>query len=120
MFPYSTRTGTPAARMPDQVPAEIKQERVQKLIELSNQLSLAYASRFVGDVLDVIPERRYKEEPDRGLFAGYSDNYLQLVFPGSDDLIGKVCRVRLDEPGAEVCRGTFVRVLDDGSRSEAI
>ncbi len=122
VFPYSIRTGTPAARMPDQVPAEIKQERVQRLIALSNQLSFDYAQQFVGDVLDVIPERRYKESPDSGLLVGYSDNYIQIAFPGNDELIGKVCRVRLDEPGAKVCMGTFVRILEDSpsSTTEAV
>ncbi|PTX64850.1 threonylcarbamoyladenosine tRNA methylthiotransferase MtaB [Melghirimyces profundicolus] len=112
VFPYSTRTGTPAARMKDQVPADVKQERVAKLIQLSDRLALEYASNYVGEVLEVIPERPYKEDPDSGLYMGYSDNYLQVVFPGNEDLVGKVCRVRLDEPGSKTCRGTFVRTLD--------
>lgn len=120
VFPYSKRTGTPAARMENQVPDKVKQERVQRLIQLSDRLSLQYSRRFVGDVLDVIPERPYKEEPGSGLYTGYSDNYLQLVFPGNEQLVGKVCRVRLDEPGSEVCRGTFVRVLDDTPRTTAV
>ncbi|MFC4076748.1 tRNA (N(6)-L-threonylcarbamoyladenosine(37)-C(2))-methylthiotransferase MtaB [Salinithrix halophila] len=113
VFPYSTRTGTPAARMTDQVDADVKQERVQRLIDLSNRLALEYASTYVGDVLEVIPERPWKEDPASGLFMGYSDNYLQVVFPASADMIGKVCRVRLDKPGSEYCFGTFVRTLDD-------
>ncbi|MGI6128024.1 MAG: tRNA (N(6)-L-threonylcarbamoyladenosine(37)-C(2))-methylthiotransferase MtaB [Planifilum sp.] len=120
VFPYSKRTGTPAARMENQVPDAVKQERVQRLIQLSNRLSLEYARQFVGDVLDVIPERPYKEAPGNGLYTGYSDNYLQLVFPGNEELLGKVCRVRLDEPGSDVCHGTFVRVLDDAPRTRAV
>ncbi|SMO50482.1 tRNA (N(6)-L-threonylcarbamoyladenosine(37)-C(2))-methylthiotransferase MtaB [Melghirimyces algeriensis] len=117
VFPYSTRTGTPAARMKDQVPAEVKQERVEQLIELSNRLSFTYSSKFVGEVLEVIPERRWKEDPESGLYVGYSDNYLQVVFPGNEQLVGKVCRVRLDEPGSEYVRGTFVRTIDETPRS---
>ncbi|MCF6092859.1 tRNA (N(6)-L-threonylcarbamoyladenosine(37)-C(2))-methylthiotransferase MtaB [Microaerobacter geothermalis] len=113
VFPYSKRTGTPAAKMEDQVPEEIKHDRVQGLIELSQRLSYQYAKNFVGQVLEVIPERPYKENPKSGLYMGYSDNYLQLVFPGNEDLIGKVCRVRLDKAGSEYCKGTFVRVMDD-------
>ncbi|MDR6225060.1 tRNA (N(6)-L-threonylcarbamoyladenosine(37)-C(2))-methylthiotransferase MtaB [Desmospora profundinema] len=116
VFPYSKRTGTPAARMEDQVDPDVKQERVQRLIQLSNRLSRNYASQFKGDVLEVIPEGPYKEEPDSGLFMGYSDNYLQVVFPGNENLIGKVCRVRLDEPGSDINRGTFVRVVDEVPR----
>lgn len=113
VFPYSMRTGTPAARMEDQIPEEIKRDRVAKLIELNQELTMTYAKQFVGDVLEVIPERLYKEDPESGLLMGYSDNYLNLVFPGTEDMIGKVCKVRLDEAGSEYCHGSFVRVLDD-------
>ncbi|TCS94770.1 tRNA (N(6)-L-threonylcarbamoyladenosine(37)-C(2))-methylthiotransferase MtaB [Hazenella coriacea] len=116
VFPYSKRTGTPAARMDDQIPDEIKHERVQRLIELSNRLTFNYAEKFVGEVLEVIPERPYKEDPQSGLYMGYSDNYLQVVFPATEDLIGKVCRVRLDQAGVEYNHGTFVRVVDDVPR----
>ncbi|QKG84954.1 tRNA (N(6)-L-threonylcarbamoyladenosine(37)-C(2))-methylthiotransferase MtaB [Kroppenstedtia pulmonis] len=120
VFPYSKRTGTPAARMEDQVDPEVKQERVQRLIQLSNRLSRNYASQFIGEVLEVIPERPYKEDPDSGLFTGYTDNYLQILFPGHHDLVGKVCRVRLDQPGAEYNQGTFVRVMEENHPSEAV
>lgn len=113
VFPYSKRTGTPAARMENQVPEEVKHERVHRLIELSERLSLQYAKRFVGDVLEVIPERPFKEALDSRLYMGYSDNYLQVVFEGSDDLIGQVCRVKIDEAGADYCRGTFATVVRD-------
>ena len=58
VFPYSKRTGTPAARMEDQVDEEVKNERVHRLIDLSDQLAKEYASRFEGEVLEVIPEER--------------------------------------------------------------
>ncbi len=56
VFPYSKRTGTPAARMEDQVPEDVKNDRVHRLIELSNQLAKEYASQFEGEVLEIIPE----------------------------------------------------------------
>jgi threonylcarbamoyladenosine tRNA methylthiotransferase MtaB len=112
VFPYSKRTGTPAARMPDQVPEEVKAERVQKMINLSNALKLQYAEQFVGDVLEVIPEQRFKDDPQSGLYMGYSDNYIQVVFPANDELIGKVCKVKLDRAGSDYCFGTFVKVAD--------
>ena len=51
------RSGTPAARMPDQVPDEVKHRRVEQMIQLSKKLQLQYAKKFVGKVLEVIPER---------------------------------------------------------------
>jgi threonylcarbamoyladenosine tRNA methylthiotransferase MtaB len=113
VFPYSKRTGTPAARMTDQVPDGVKNERVTRLIGLSNKLTHAYASKYVGEVLEVIPERAYKEAPDSGLYVGYTDNYLPVAFPATEEMIGKVCRVKIEEAGTEMNKGSFVRVLDD-------
>ncbi|MDD9268691.1 tRNA (N(6)-L-threonylcarbamoyladenosine(37)-C(2))-methylthiotransferase MtaB [Paenibacillus sp. GCM10023248] len=112
VFPYSKRTGTPAARMEDQVDEEIKNARVHELIDLSEKMQLAYAQQFVGQVLEVIPERAYKGAPDSGLYMGYSDNYVQLVFEGSEDMIGQVCRVKVTEAGVNESKGQLVRVME--------
>lgn len=108
VFPYSKRTGTPAAKFDAQVPEEVKNDRVHRLIGLSNEFSLEYSKKFVGQVLDIIPESIYSESNEQGLVYGYSDNYLKVFFEGSPELIGKMCRVRVDQPGVEFCRGTFV------------
>ncbi|MBD2869469.1 tRNA (N(6)-L-threonylcarbamoyladenosine(37)-C(2))-methylthiotransferase MtaB [Paenibacillus arenilitoris] len=113
VFPYSKRTGTPAARMEDQVDEEVKNERVHKLIDLSEKMQLQYASKHVGQVLDVIPERDYKGAPGTGMVMGYTDNYIQVVFEGSESLIGQLCRVKITEAGVNECKGKLVRVLDD-------
>ncbi|MFT9848623.1 tRNA (N(6)-L-threonylcarbamoyladenosine(37)-C(2))-methylthiotransferase MtaB [Aneurinibacillus sp. REN35] len=113
VFPYSKRSGTPAARMEDQVDEEVKNRRVHELIALSDKLAVDYASKFVGDVLEVIPEEAYKEAPESGLYVGHADNYLKLVFEADESLVGKICKVRLDEPGSEYCKGTFARVLSE-------
>ncbi|GIP35848.1 tRNA (N(6)-L-threonylcarbamoyladenosine(37)-C(2))-methylthiotransferase MtaB [Paenibacillus sp. J2TS4] len=112
VFPYSKRTGTPAARMEDQVDEEVKNQRVHELIDLSERMQLAYAKPFVGQVLEVIPERPYKEAPESGLLMGYTDNYLQVVFRGTEDLLGQIVQVKIDEAGVNECLGSHVRTLD--------
>ncbi|SFS86438.1 tRNA (N(6)-L-threonylcarbamoyladenosine(37)-C(2))-methylthiotransferase MtaB [Paenibacillus sp. BC26] len=119
VFPYSKRTGTPAARMEDQIDDELKNERVHKLIDLSERMQLDYAKKYVGEVLDVIPEREHKGSEGSGLIMGYSDNYIQVVFEGSESLIGELCRVKITEAGVNECRGQLVRVLDVHSASTA-
>lgn len=111
VFPYSKRTGTPAAKMPDQVPEDVKRERVERLLRLSERLSFEYASQFTGQVLEVIPEQPWKAGPEPGWIVGHTDNYLQVAFHGTPDMFGKLVRVRLDEPAADVNRGTFVRLV---------
>ncbi len=112
VFPYSKRTGTPAAKYEDQVDEEVKNERVHELIDLSEKFQLEYATKFVGKVLEVIPEREAKGREGQGLIAGHSDNYITVVFEGSSELIGKVCQVRVVEAGVNESRGELVGVVE--------
>ncbi|WP_128896518.1 tRNA (N(6)-L-threonylcarbamoyladenosine(37)-C(2))-methylthiotransferase MtaB [Longirhabdus pacifica] len=115
VFPYSKRSGTPAAKMDDQVEDTEKQERVQQLIQLSNDMRLEYAQKFVGEVLEVIPEKSYKD--GNGLIMGNTDNYLQVVFEGTPDMIGQLCKVKVTEAGADTCKGVFVRTLQPSKQA---
>jgi len=78
---------------------------------LSERMQLSYAKKFVGQVLEVIPERAHKGEPGSGLIMGYSDNYLQVVFEGSEDLVGSVVQVKVNEAGVNESKGQLLRVL---------
>lgn len=120
VFPYSKRTGTPAARMEDQVDEEIKNERVHKLIALSDQLAKEYASAYENEVLEVIPEELFKEEPESGLYVGYTDNYLKVIFPASEEMIGKIIKVKITKSGYPFSEGQFVRVMDEETIPENI
>lgn len=116
VFPYSKRTGTPAARMDDQIDEDIKNERVHRLIELSNQLAKEYASEFENEVLEVIPEEIYQDD----LYVGYTDNYLKVVFPATEEMVGKLVKVKLTKAGYPLNEGQFVRVLQESEEKAAI
>jgi threonylcarbamoyladenosine tRNA methylthiotransferase MtaB len=113
VFPYSKRTGTPAARMENQVDEDIKNERVHRLIALSDQLAKEYASKFEGQVLEVIPEEPYKEAPDSCKYEGYTDNYLKVVFPATKEMVGKIVKVKLTKAGYPYNEGQVVRIVDE-------
>ena len=112
VFPYSKRTGTPAARMEDQIDEEVKNERVHRLIELNDQLAKQYASEFEDEVLEVIPEEKYKLDPESGLYEGYTDNYLKIVFPATESMVGKIVKVKITKAGYPYNEGQFVRVVE--------
>ncbi|GGJ83416.1 threonylcarbamoyladenosine tRNA methylthiotransferase MtaB [Lentibacillus kapialis] len=114
VFPFSRRTGTPAARMTDQVDTDIKNERVNRMIELSNQLAKEYASDYEDEVLEVIPEE-HVNETDESMLEGYTDNYLKVRFNGTKDLIGQIVRVKITQSGYPYNKATFVRVMDDAN-----
>lgn len=111
VFPYSRRTGTPAARMENQVPEDIKEERVQKMIDLSDKLAKQYAAKYENTVLDVIPEE--KSSTKLGSLVGYTDNYLKVQFEGPEELIGSIVRVKITKAGYPINEGMFVKVIDD-------
>jgi threonylcarbamoyladenosine tRNA methylthiotransferase MtaB len=113
VFPYSKRTGTPAARMEDQVDEEVKNERVHRLISLSDQLAKEYASQFEDEVVEVIPEEVSKDEANSGFLIGYTDNYMKVVFSGTEDMIGKIVKVKITKAGYPYNQGQFVKVIED-------
>ncbi len=117
VFPFSKRTGTPAAKMTDQVSDEVKNDRVHKLMTLSEQQAKAYASRYEGDVVEVIPEE-VEEVDGETLLTGYSDNYMRLQFAGDASMIGEIVRVKLTKAGYPINQGEFVRVMSEPRLTE--
>ena len=113
VFPYSKRTGTPAARMEDQVDESVKNERVHRLLTLNDQLAKNYAARFEGEVLEVIPEESFKQDTDQNLYVGYTDNYLKVVLPADETMIGQIVKVKITKAGYPYNEGQPVRVLTE-------
>jgi len=103
VFPYSVRNGTPAAKMPDQVPEVVKSMRVNRLIALSEQLAKDYASTQEGKELQVIVE----EQKD-GKLVGHAGNYVKVQFDGSEDLVGEMVKVKIEKAGYPLCEGVAV------------
>ena len=73
VFPYSRRKGTKADIMPNQIPENIKKERVKRLIDLSNKLEKEYLDLFLNREVEVLIEEEY---PDYSL--GHTGNYLKV------------------------------------------
>ena len=92
VFPFSAREGTKAYSMPDQVKPEIKAERVEKLIKLSNELHSNFISKFKGQELEVILEERNKTT---GLLSGFTSNYIKLEADLPDEYIGKIHKIKV-------------------------
>ena len=92
VFPFSAREGTKAYSMPNQVKPEIKAERVDVLINLSNELNKAYIEKFKDQELEVILEERNKKS---GLLSGYTSNYIKLEADLPDECIGKIHKIKV-------------------------
>ena len=64
-FIYSPRRGTEAAGLPDQVPHELKVERLERLVDVVQRRALERAQRFVGRTLEVLVEGPSRTDPSR-------------------------------------------------------
>ena len=78
VFPYSIRTGTPAAEMA-QVPGPIKEERAARAGAVAEELHRAYLQGCVGQIYDVL-----YEQPADGLYQGHAPNYMTVGVEGQD------------------------------------
>ena len=63
-FIYSKRSGTPAARMQDQIPDEVKHARLQTLMDVQNRQSLCINKRLVGQTVEVMAEGPTEKHPE--------------------------------------------------------
>lgn len=109
VFKYSPRRGTPAAGYEQQVEPGLKDERSRKLIQLGRRLSARFASSHLGQDLSVLAEQQVQGAG--GLYEGHTDNYIRVMFPGHESLVGQIVRVK-----AEKVKGTLIEgvIIDRG------
>ena len=88
IFPYSIRTGTPAAKM-EQVPKAVKEERSARAAEVAAALNQRYLSGCVGETYPVL----YEQEAE-GLWTGHAPNYI-LVGAKGQNLHNQVRRTKI-------------------------
>ena len=99
-FIYSKRTGTPAAVMENQIPDDVVKDRFDRLLAEVQEISRERCARFEGQTMDVLVEDVNDHDPS--LVTGRLTNNLLVHFKGTEDLIGKIVDVHLDE-----CRGFY-------------
>jgi tRNA-2-methylthio-N6-dimethylallyladenosine synthase len=106
-FMYSKRSGTPAAMMEDQIPLDVKKRRLQRLMSVQNQASLAWRQPMIGKVYEVLVEGPTKTNPER--LAGRTRGNELVVFSGNPEMIGSLIDVRIIEAGSWTLVGSIER-----------
>jgi len=94
-FMYSPRSGTKAARLSDQVPSEVKKERLLQLNEIQYNIALEANRRFEGKDVEVLVEGPSKTNPRK--LTGRTRTNRIVVFEGKPDLVGRLVMVRVRE-----------------------
>ena len=105
-FIYSQRPGTPAAALPDDVPHEVKQARLERLQAQLRQQAESISARMVGTVQRVLVERPSKK--DARQLAGRTENNRWVNFDGPASLINEFADVLVTEALPNSLRGRLV------------
>ena len=94
-FIYSKRSGTPAAKMPDQVPDDVVHERFDRLLKVVNEAAKEQNGKLTGNTELVLVEEI--DEKDDTMVTGRLSNNSVVHFKGDASLIGKIVPVVLEE-----------------------
>lgn len=94
VFPYSTRPGTPASKLPAQVPRHLRDERAHRVRRLGARQRRRFRSRFLDRELDVLWEKQWKD----GRWTGWTDNYIRVVAHAEKVLYNRITPARLLTP----------------------
>jgi threonylcarbamoyladenosine tRNA methylthiotransferase MtaB len=97
IFTFSKRRETPAFAMDGGIAADVLKKRYWELKVVTLGASYVYRRRFLDDTLDILVETR--RDRHSGLLAGYSDNYIKVLFDGENSLMKQITPVRIEDVG---------------------
>ena len=101
IFPYSRRSGTPAATMAGQIPHAVQEQRAQAAQAVAREMEEAYLQALVGSTLPVL-----FEEEKEGLWQGHAPNYVAVRAVG-EDLHNQLRQVTVTGVGDGILLGTI-------------
>ncbi|HET9456180.1 MAG TPA: tRNA (N6-isopentenyl adenosine(37)-C2)-methylthiotransferase MiaB [Candidatus Limnocylindrales bacterium] len=116
---YSERPGTPATRLPDDVPPDVKRRRLNELLALQEEIGLernrAWRGRAVEVLVDAVTPPRPHDHDEVGegsragpQVSGRTRQNKLVHLAGGAELLGRTVRVRVDHAGPYALRGTVV------------
>ena len=106
MYYYNVREGTPAAEFPDQIPLELKKERLQKVIDLQLEITGEQMAKRVGSTIKVLADIVSRD--DKTELLGKTEQNQRVAFKSSPSIIGKFVNVHLDSLNGNTFKGTLV------------
>ncbi len=92
LFAYSARKGTPAFRWKDDISEEVKQERLQRLMQIYQDICSKERADMIGTEVEVLVDRRNKDETH---LKGRTRSWKTVIFTGSDALMGTLQKVKI-------------------------
>lgn len=106
MYYYNPREGTPAVKMPDQIPDELRKARLQKVIDLQLKITAEEMKKRVGQEVKVLAENVSRDNSEELLGKTEQDEH--VAFKADKSLIGSFCRVKIEALSGNTFRGTLL------------
>ncbi|MGX9133738.1 tRNA (N6-isopentenyl adenosine(37)-C2)-methylthiotransferase MiaB [Rummeliibacillus sp. JY-2-4R] len=110
-YVYSPREGTPAAKMVDNVPLEVKKDRLQRLNDVVNEYCGQALKKYDGQIVEVLVEGESKRNPE--VLAGYTRKNKLVNFVAPNEVIGKLVKVKITEAKTWSLQGEFLEVVSN-------
>jgi len=102
-FIYSPRPGTPAESLPDDIPLQLKKERLSILQEQINKNTQRYSSAMIGSVQKVLVEGTSRKDPSE--YSGKTENNRTVNFKADKDVIGQMLDIKITQAFPNSLRG---------------
>ena len=105
-YAYSPRKGTPAIRWKDDIPEEVKQDRLKRLLDLQHKIGGEIRANMLGNTYEVLVERKNK---DGKMLKGRTRCWKKVIFEGPDHLIGTLQQIKVHSCSFETLVGDLVK-----------
>ncbi|MCG2820261.1 MAG: tRNA (N6-isopentenyl adenosine(37)-C2)-methylthiotransferase MiaB [Candidatus Atribacteria bacterium] len=106
-FIYSNRENAIASLLPDQVPLELKKERLWKLIDLQKEISAKINKKLEGKTFEVLVDKNSKKNIENQ-FSGRTGTNKTVVFTSKQDLLGQLVNVKILKSSAWTLYGELI------------
>lgn len=93
LFSYSPRKGTPAMRWKDDIPEAVKEDRLQRLLNLQEEIYLKQKQSMLGQEVEVLVEKRSAKDDE--MWNGRTRCWKKVVFRGPEGMFGSLQRVKI-------------------------
>jgi tRNA-2-methylthio-N6-dimethylallyladenosine synthase len=106
-FIYSKRETSVASLLPDQVPLQLKKERLWKLIDLQKGISAKINKKLEGKIFEVLVDKKSKRNIENQ-FSGRTGTNKTVVFTSKQNLLGKLVKVKIIKSTAWTLYGELI------------
>ena len=104
-FIYSKRSGTPAATFENQIDDEIKHRRLEELMKVQNEISLAKNRALIDSVVEVLVEGASKT--DEKIFTGRTRSNKLILFAHGDEQAGELVNIKISQAQTWLLKGNL-------------